>query len=301
MAHPSPWRASVGTVGMLLATGSVFGLLVWADFGDRLGFLAGLLVVAPLILAELWAAFALTHRLGEFAGQIPGEPDAEASIWGDQRLHWPALGLSVAGSTRRFRVRSPHVEFDDGSDHMTVPAAKPREIAREALARLDRAPALASRADRFPSPPPRWTSVWTGVVATGVVTLALFGLVAVIGPDAFALEMLGMLALGPLAGVVRWVGLSRVRIALDDLVDGLEAAGVPLVRIDRQEGGFRPVYAVRTPQGTVTMQCLTLPRGKLSVSHVGRERRATLSDGEEVGREAAEWLKESAVSGPTLR
>jgi hypothetical protein len=289
MVHPSPWLASAGTVGILLAVGAVFGVVIRAESGDPFGLVAGPLIALPLVLAELRAAFALSGLLREFASQVPGEPEAETSLLGDQRLDWPRLGLSVSGSTHRFQVQRSRVEFD-GEEGMAVPATRPREVAREALDRLDREPAFATRADRFPSIAPGRAGVWTGVIATVVVVFAVLAFGVAVGPDAFPPVVLGVVVLGPLAGLVRWAGLVSVRTALGGLVDGLEAEGVPLERIDRLEGGFRPAYAVRTSQGTVTVRCLALPRGRLSVSHIDREREARLSLAEDVGREIAELL-----------
>jgi len=299
MPHPSPWRAASGVTGLFGALGAAFGVLVWVQDGTLVAIpLLGGMLFALGGIAEGQAALRLNWTLREFAGQIPGEPDATVSRLGDQSLRWPALDLAIEGATHRFRVRGPTVTVD-GAER-SVPSTRPREAAREVLDQLDREPAFEHRTDRLPSIYPRLSGLRVGIPlgAGALVVVALAGSrLATIAPPLLWLG--GALGFGIVAGAIRWAGLARVRAGLLAFADGLADGGVTLERIDRREGGYRQQFAVRTPDGTVTLRCGTLPGGRLHARHVDRELERSLSEARDAGRAVASWLTVSPVDTGT--
>lgn len=274
-------------------TGVVLGVILSLREG---GPLAGVAVAGATVLvvypAYLQAAYRLSWALGEFAGQVPGEPEPEESLMGDQSLRWPDLGLSVEGGTHRFRVTGLVAEADGRV--WDVSPSRPREGARRVLEALDREPAFDSFADRLPSVYPGLSALKAGVWVTfvGLVAVALGG--PVVAGGTYPLWWLAAAVLaGVLAAAVRWAGLAGVREALVAFGDGLHEGGVELDRIDCIDGWVRLQFAVHAELGTVRLRCLGLPGGRLSVTHDDRERTARRDDAGEVGRAVASWLTES--------
>lgn len=297
MAKPSPWRASAGVFVLFALLGVGFAVVLWAN---SRGLVAGVAVavatIAVVYPAYLQAAYRLSWALGEFAGQVPGEPEPAESVHGDQSLRWPDLGLSVEGGTHKFRVTGLVAEAD--GREWTVAVSRPREGARRVLESLDRQPAFDRFEDRLPSIYPRLSALKVAVPTTflGLVAVALGGpLLAGDGYPRWWL-VVGALA-GVLVGAVRWNGLVGVRRALVDLGDGLHDAGVELDRIDRIEGHVRLQFAIHTGQGTTTLRCVALPGGRLTVGHGDRERAARFDDARALGRGVGEWLRGTSVGG----
>lgn len=293
MAGPSPWRASRGSLALSAVVGAGFGSWLWATGGDPLAALvAGVVAIVAVSLGELQAAFRLSHLLGEFADQVPGDPETETSVWGDQTVRWPDMGLAASGWTHRYSVRGFEVEVDGGV--RDAPARLPREAARAALEDLARRPAFGGDGDRLPSIYPRLSALAIGppLVALGLVTLAI-GLA--FGPAVLALGG-ALLGGGLLAGVGRWAGLVRVRSALAALGAGLEDGGVTVAHVDLVGGVGKPAFAVVTDAGTVPVQCTAHPWGRIRVTvgelTVGRR----LADARAVGREAAPLVRGASAA-----
>lgn len=297
MAKPSPWRASAGMFVLFALLGVGLGFVLWANSrGLVAGAAVAVMTVAVVYPAYLQAAYRLSWALGEFAGQVPGEPEPEESLGGDQSLRWPDLGLSVEGGTRQFRVTGLVAAADGREWNLSV--SRPREGARRVLERLDRQPTFDQFEDRLPSLYPRLSALKVALPTAflGLVAVSLGG--SELAGGGYPRWWLGIGALaGVLVGAVRWAGLARVRRALVDLGDGLHEAGVELDHIDRIEGLVRLQFAIHTAQGTATLRCVALPSGRLTVSHGDRERAARFDAARAAGREVGAWLAGTTVEG----
>lgn len=289
MALPSPWRASGVMLALGGGTGLVLGVVLRLDSGSLPAAVAVALVTALMLGgAELQAALRLNWALREFAGQVPGTPEASASPWGDQRVEWPDLGLAASGETHRFRVLGLDVETDGrgfgGSLH------RPRETAREALAARGHAPAFDDPDDRLPSVYPRLSAIRVGVPvgAAALVLAALADLPA--SPTVAGGLPLGIVVLG---GGVRWAGLAGVRRGLVALSAGLQEGGVAVEYVDLVGGLVAPAFAVHTDAGTAAVRCVAQPWGRLRATVGDQSVRGRVVDGQSVGRDAAALLRES--------
>lgn len=299
MAHTSPLRASRGWFVLSAFAGGVFAVLLWASSG---GVVAGIAVATVTILvllpAQLQAAYRLSWRLREFAGQVPGEPTAEESFLGDQSLHWPELGLTVEGGIHRFRVTGLVAEAD--GKRWSVQLTRPREGARRVLHDLDREPSIGAPADRLPSIYPRLSGAKAGVLVAFVVLVAVALGAPILVAGSYPLWWLGA---GPLAGtavaVVRWSGLVDVRRAVADLVDGLSAGGVHVASVDRLGGLVRLRFVVKTSEGAALLHSVAVPRAPLVVRLGDLERRASSGDATTVGRTLASVLADRTIPAST--
>lgn len=290
MARPSPWRASAGAFALSVVVGVGFVVLIWRGGGNlAAGVFAGASSLLVVSLGELQAQYRLSHVLGEFAGQVPGEPEAESSWSGDQAVRWPDLGLAASGWTHRFTLRGLEVEVDDRVRYESV--RRPREAARAALADRDRRPT----GSRLPSVYPRLSALRVGPpVVLGGAVLLVFGLA--LGP---VVRTVGATVLvgGLVLGVGRWAGLVRTRTGLASFAEGLEAGGVEVEHVDLVGGVFAPGFEVVTGSGRVPVRCVAHPWGRLRVTVGDRTVEGRLHDGEAVGREVAALVRETPTAG----
>jgi hypothetical protein len=296
MGGTSPWRAAACSVGLYALAGVGFAAVLWVNTGEVLaGVAVGLVTTGLLATAEFQAAARLSWRLSEFAGQVPGEPESQVSVWGDQSLHWPALGLTVQGGTHRFLITGLVAEAEGRT--WDVQFSRPRESARRVLADLGREPAFEGFDDRFPSVYPRLSGLKAGAVATllGVLAVAIGG-PAVAGGTYPAWWLASPLAAGVLVGGLRWAGLRSARAAVRAVCQGLRQGGIRVGSVDRIEGLVRLQFVVHTPEGTGVLRCDAVPGGRLAVSHGDDERSGSTEEAAAMGRGLARWL--AASPGP---
>jgi hypothetical protein len=242
MALPSPFRAIWGYVAIAWVLGLGFAWAL-AD-SDPLGALV-MGVGFPLLgsLTPLQASLRLRRVLGEFANQVPGDPEPDHSAWTDQTLTWKDPDLVVEGSTFRGCRLSNLAIHAAGSRSYRSPL-RARETAREALGSLELEPTIESWADRLPSPDPVHGTVRT----IGCLLLVLPGLLLFVGIFVLGALWLAVAGVGTsvLAGVFRWWTLRRARRGFEALAAGLRDGGVQTCWIDFEGGLLRLRFTVVT-------------------------------------------------------
>lgn len=271
MGRLEPVRAATGPIVLFGLLGGTFGVLLVVN-GEPGALLVGGGTALVGSAYAVQSSIRLRYVLKEFASQVPGEPTADHSWWIRQSLSWDDPPLVVEGSTasRGFWLGSLTVRA--GGHRQSRSPTRPREAAREALAFLDREPALDSWDERLPSPDPTHAAVRTTGVLAAVLPLLL---VAVSGSDPTSARggvLVGVgVALAGGGGLVRGVTLRQIRSGLRTLEDGMQAGGVRTEWIDYTGGYVRLRYRVHTNAGTVELRATGHPWGRVTPSLDGIE------------------------------
>lgn len=266
MAPIPPGRAALRTAPLVLVVSLGLGGLL-ASQGDLRPAVAATVVTAAAMAVVIGQAPArLAWRLQEFAGQVPGEPDAAIAGHGEQTLEWPDLGLTVEGNVHRYRLQDFGVQV--GPTHRYLSAGRPREAARTALDELGEPPALTDPSDRLPSCYPRLAGLKFGFLVAVLAGMAIGLGGPILARGVYPLWWWALAPLvGGLAGSLRWLGLVHVRRAVRSLAAALQYGGVELERIDRTAGWLRLEFTAHTTVGDVPIRCIAVPYGPMTAAH----------------------------------
>lgn len=280
MERLDPVRAAAGHIALFGLLGATFGvLLVVTEQPGALLVGGGTAVVGSAYAVQ--SSIRLRCVLGEFASQVPGEPTADHSPWICQSLSWDDPELVVEGATasRALWLGTLTVRADGHSQSRSP--TRPREAAREALAFLDREPALDSWGERLPSPDPAHAAVRTTGVLAAVLPVLLVGVDGSDPTSARGAVLVGVgVALAGGGGVGRGVTIRRIRSGFQTLDDGMRAGGVRIEWIDHLGGYVRLRYRVHTDAGAVELRVTSHPWGRVApaLDGVDETRLPDLSD-----------------------
>lgn len=265
MAPIPPGRAAARTAPVVLVVSLALGGLLYLQGDPRPAIAATLVCVVVMGVVVGQAPARLAWRLGEFASQVPGEPDATVAWRGEQTLEWPDLGLTVEGNIHRYRLQDFAVHT--GDDVRYLAATRPREAARTALEELGEAPAFAGPDDRLPSLYPRLAGLLTGFLGAVLAGIAVGLGGPVVAGGVHPLWWWTVIpAVGVLAGGTRWLGLAHARRCYRGVADDLYERGVEVDRMDRTGGRIRIAVTVHTDVGGVPTRCVAVPYGLITAT-----------------------------------